>query len=54
MCKEITATSVRMPEKLINAVDKFADLHSMNRTAAINYLLTQGLIKENFLKLDKD
>lgn len=49
MCKENIATSVRMPERLLSLVDNFAELHSMSRSSAINYLLTKGLFYEGNL-----
>lgn len=49
MCKENNVTTVRMPEKLMSMVDGFAEMHSMSRTSAINYLLTKGLFYEGNL-----
>ena len=52
MCKENTVTSVRMSPKLAADVDRFAELHSMSRTSAINYLLTKGLFQERLNDID--
>lgn len=52
MCKDNYVTTIRMPEKLQAAVDKFAEANGMSRTSAINFILTQGLIKEGVLKYD--
>ena len=47
----VIGTSVRMPEKLLSLIDNFAEVHSMSRSSAINYLLTKGLFYEG--EIDK-
>lgn len=52
MCSENVVTSVRLSGRLASDVDKFAVLHSMSRTAAINFLLTKGLLLERLNDID--
>ena len=52
MSKDDSVVSVCMSGKLAADVDKFAELHSMSRTSAINYLLTKGLFYERLNDID--
>lgn len=49
MCKDNYATivSVRVPDNLLLALENWCKVHNVSRSAAINYLLTKGLISEN-------
>jgi hypothetical protein len=45
---ERRAGTVRLPNDLRAAIDRYADIHGMSRNAAISLLVAKGLAAEGF------
>lgn len=46
--------SVKIPEEVLSRLDQFADLMGLNRTAAMIFLITQGIDKSGLVARNID